>query len=566
MARFIFPPSSGTIENFIPLPEFLTYTEGRTHLLNLNGNFGWDENGVWFGPTSSDEGEEESYPIFTNFTIPQNTSSEVSFDVEFDDECSDAGVAFYVDGTVPVWSFSPDLTRIAAQFNCPVPGIQGLENFVEAEGSLPGPGVYRMAVTYDPTAETDKVVFEVYSTGESPEVLYTLTLNEALPEGDYRIGFAADMDPGDGGRTYIRNLAILAGEDPYMDSLTEGNSGDTELGIADFVFVNEGDTSSMSLSDKDMRIETTRSDAEIDADISIISADDIFIEAMGDDITLTAADEIRMSAVEIVEIQTGAGSTWQFGNGGGLDFPGGGNVFNPTNTSGDGLGLSTFEIQPDLSVNDDRYIVIDPTTPNHIHIRPGGAIDASSADLIIGGEETSVTISDGSDLVLIQGVGGQYINDTSSENQIATIGDVGVETSYEVQGGTAGTQPTFDEGTTPLFTANYIRMSSNLVHFEIQVDMDNITSFGTGQYYMTLPFNAKYGYKFRDGCLHDISIGRTYHISGHVYAGSNVLTLYTSDTQGNTLYDFAFTSAEPITLETADNFHIAGTYIAEDIV
>ena len=139
----------------------------------------------------------------------------------------------------------------------------------------------------------------------------------------------------------------------------------------------------------------------------------------------------------------------------------------------------------------------------------------------------------------------------------------GEETSYAVQGGTNGTQPTFTGD--PLFTASYVRMSSNLVHFQIQVDMDNITSFGTGQYQMTLPFNAKYGYKFREGCLHDISTSRVYHISGHVYAGSNVLTLYTSDTQGNTLYDFPFTSNEPIALSTADNFHISGTYIAETV-
>jgi hypothetical protein len=148
-------------------------------------------------------------------------------------------------------------------------------------------------------------------------------------------------------------------------------------------------------------------------------------------------------------------------------------------------------------------------------------------------------------------------------NPVISIPDIGVETSYAVEGGTAGNQPTFDEGTDPLFSATYIKMSNDLVHFEIQVDMDNISGFGTGQYYMTLPFDAKYGYKFRDGCLHDISTGRLYHISGHVYAGSNVLTLYTSDTQGNTLYDFPFTSAEPIALSTADNFHIAGTYICE---
>ena len=42
----------------------------------------------------------------------------------------------------------------------------------------------------------------------------------------------------------------------------------------------------------------------------------------------------------------------------------------------------------------DQYIVIDPTAPNHIHIRAGGDIDESNADLIIGGERNNVVVSD----------------------------------------------------------------------------------------------------------------------------------------------------------------------------
>ena len=143
-----------------------------------------------------------------------------------------------------------------------------------------------------------------------------------------------------------------------------------------------------------------------------------------------------------------------------------------------------------------------------------------------------------------------------------TIDDIlsyqNTETSYTVQGGTSGTQPTFTGP--PLFTASYVRNGS-LVHFQIQVDMDNITNFGTGQYYLKLPFQSKYGYMFRNGCLHDISSDREYHISGHVYANSDVMELFTSDTQGNNLYDFPFTPTEPVALNVADNFHISGEYI-----
>jgi hypothetical protein len=55
-----------------------------------------------------------------------------------------------------------------------------------------------------------------------------------------------------------------------------------------------------------------------------------------------------------------------------------------------------LELNPDETNEDDRYIVIDPTAPNHIHLRAGGAIDASGADLFLGGEQNYVRVSDGS--------------------------------------------------------------------------------------------------------------------------------------------------------------------------
>lgn len=130
---------------------------------------------------------------------------------------------------------------------------------------------------------------------------------------------------------------------------------------------------------------------------------------------------------------------------------------------------------------------------------------------------------------------------------------------YDIQGGTDGTQPTFTGS--PLFYAEYIRVGS-MVSFDIQVDFDNIDSFGSGQYYLTLPFNAKNATTFRGGCLHDIG-GNQYAISGHVNAGSNQLMLFSTDKSGNSVIDIEFTSNSPVALSTEDNFHIAGTYIAE---
>ncbi len=134
-----------------------------------------------------------------------------------------------------------------------------------------------------------------------------------------------------------------------------------------------------------------------------------------------------------------------------------------------------------------------------------------------------------------------------------------IENSFTVVGGTSGTQPTFNGA--PLFSGSYVK-TGNLVHFEIQVDMDNITSFGTGQYYVDLPFPARCAYKFREGCLHDISATRDYEVGGHVSAGQSRLFLSSMDTQSGTVFDIPFTYNHPITLNVADNFHIAGSYIS----
>lgn len=132
----------------------------------------------------------------------------------------------------------------------------------------------------------------------------------------------------------------------------------------------------------------------------------------------------------------------------------------------------------------------------------------------------------------------------------------GVSISYTPEGGTTGTQPTFSG---PAISGSYTKWG-NLAHFEIKVDFTNIISFGTGQYYLDLPFAAEHAYQFRDGCLHDQSTTRQYTISGHVAADANRLYLFTTDLHGNRIFDAAFTNTEPVSLAVEDSFHIAGTY------
>lgn len=67
--------------------------------------------------------------------------------------------------------------------------------------------------------------------------------------------------------------------------------------------------------------------------------------------------------------------------------------------SGDGAGNGTIKLMPDEDLvqqqyHEDQYLIIDPTSPNHIHIRAGGVQDASTADLFLGAERNNVLVSD----------------------------------------------------------------------------------------------------------------------------------------------------------------------------
>ena len=483
-----------------------------------------------------------------------------------------------------------------------------------------------------------------------------------------------------------------------------GSAADT----ADFVFTNvDASNSSMTITgDKEMTIESGA-----DSDLNVRAGDQVWITA-GNDVILQADDTVQVRSLDGVEILSNyvdmgdAEHRWQFTQGAELILPAGGIIFNAPESSSDGGLLSTLSIIPDATNETNQYVVLDPTGPNHIHIRAGGPIDESTAELILGGERTKVTVSDlyksvnittaatitniylnaheidnedlivpetsdiligdniviaginhpvtyfsqdpnntgfsivratgvtfiagesytfvreepyenywsfGSDGVfsgpamggikvpaiantrpdddlyifvnganadlrvladqnirlntdygdiILNADGGEYIgNAESPENQIATIGDIGVDTEFIVAGGTTGDQPEFDGA--PLFTGSYIRNAGGLVHFRIDVNMDNITDFGTGQYYVDLPFPAKYNYHFRDACLHDNSgTVRQYALSGHVYATQSRVTLWFTATSGQ---DEAFDHNSPALLTVADNFHIAGTYIMQDL-
>jgi len=158
---------------------------------------------------------------------------------------------------------------------------------------------------------------------------------------------------------------------------------------------------------------------------------------------------------------------------------------------------------------------------------------------------------------------GVSITESDVQVQVSESNRQSEDIAYTIVGGSTGTQPTFDGD--PLFSGSYTRTGA-LVHFQIQVDFDNITGFGTGQYYLDLPFTSKYNYQFASGCLHDFSNGREYPIFGHVFAGSKRVYLQSLDNQGSHTFQVDFTHTVPITLSTADNFHVSGMFVTSDAI
>jgi hypothetical protein len=90
--------------------------------------------------------------------------------------------------------------------------------------------------------------------------------------------------------------------------------------------------------------------------------------------------------------------------------------------SGDGAGNGTIKLMPDEDLvqqqyHEDQYLIIDPTSPNHIHIRAGGVQDASTADLFLGAERNNVIVSDGYNNVKINSTPDSIVNTYGNSNQ-----------------------------------------------------------------------------------------------------------------------------------------------------
>jgi hypothetical protein len=139
--------------------------------------------------------------------------------------------------------------------------------------------------------------------------------------------------------------------------------------------------------------------------MTIDSSGDLELKARDEDLSLYANDDVRFTTNWD---NNGTEHSWRMSEIGQFELPGAGYIENPINSSGDNGSSDTIKIVPDADLleanidNVDQYIVIDPTGPNHIHIRAGGVQDYSTADLILGGERARVKVSDTGGTTVVQ--------------------------------------------------------------------------------------------------------------------------------------------------------------------
>lgn len=121
-------------------------------------------------------------------------------------------------------------------------------------------------------------------------------------------------------------------------------------------------------------------------------------------------------------------------------------------------------------------------------------------------------------------------------------------------------------GTGLTYTGNpvqafYVKIG-NLIIVQLDVDFDNVSNFGSGQYSLTLPFTSKYHTDVYGGSIHKITNQGVdhYSIKGHLSDGTTSFTIWAI---GSNAADQPFDHQAPVNLDTDDKFHMSFSYICE---
>ena len=181
--------------------------------------------------------------------------------------------------------------------------------------------------------------------------------------------------------------------------------------------------------------------------------------------------------------------------------------------SSDGNNFDTIKLIPDAALDfdaeytNDQYIIIEPTggEPGHVHIRSGGPIDQSEADLFLGGEINHVKVSDTNSAVNINSLTNAFISignplvsgvDVATVDELIPPGDVwrlfidsNIYPALGVSVQIGGTVTTI-WGTQITATITDIQQDNNTDRWVIHVDQDITAGFDAGP--KTVSFDSSY--------------------------------------------------------------------------
>lgn len=125
----------------------------------------------------------------------------------------------------------------------------------------------------------------------------------------------------------------------------------------------------------------------------------------------------------------------------------------------------------------------------------------------------------------------------------------------------------------PTYNSYYTKLG-NLVSFYITVNLNTVTSFGTGQFKLELPFtphdampNHFLGWAWVDPSQPADQLNGHVQIIGDHIGGSKVLDLHWlgGDTPNpKPVIEHLFYQGYPVTLTTASKIYISGTYISAE--
>jgi hypothetical protein len=145
---------------------------------------------------------------------------------------------------------------------------------------------------------------------------------------------------------------------------------------------------------------------------------------------------------------------------------------------------SVLNLYPNESyaASGDQYLIVDPTAPNHIHLRAGGTIDGSTAELYLGGENTNINFSDTTKEVYVtaNGINAATFANTGTLAVFGKITAAGINLNDYTQDAFNKANNSVQAATTPLTNGAII----------IGAGSNNVTTLANTTYTLTGALNA----------------------------------------------------------------------------